>query len=68
MVDGIASLTPECYPLNFLAFLFPQLSLISRCWLNAENMAAQAALIADTIMGMKRALRKEQDCELSLFF
>lgn len=24
-------------------------------------MAAQAALIADTIVGMKRALRKEQD-------
>lgn len=26
-------------------------------------MAAQAALIADTIVGMKRALRKEQDRE-----
>jgi hypothetical protein len=35
---------------------------------NAGTMAAQAALIADTIMGMKRALRKEQDCEYSLFF
>lgn len=26
-------------------------------------MAAQAALIADTIVGMKRALRKENDCK-----
>jgi hypothetical protein len=25
-------------------------------------MAAQAALIADTIVGMKRALRNENDC------
>ena len=29
----------------------------------SNTMAAQAALIADTIVGMKRALRKEQDCE-----
>lgn len=29
-------------------------------------MAAQAALIADTIVGMKRALRKEQDSKFGL--
>lgn len=29
-------------------------------------MAAQAALIADTIVGMKKALRREEQRELSL--
>lgn len=32
----------------------------------SNSMAAQAALIADTIVGMKRALRKEQDSKFWL--
>lgn len=52
----------------FSSLCRPPISPAGQRWLNAEAMAAQAALIADTIMGMKRALRKEQDCKCDLFF
>jgi hypothetical protein len=34
-------------------------------FISTITMAAQAALIADTIIGMKRALRKENECKFS---